>query len=95
MLWVASEVGEIDLIRAIIRCNGKDHKMFLMQTSTFGVIQQNFKRIQINQLRGSSATVLAILRRASKVARRIWSLILGSNITEGIVYYKVFSHMNK
>ena len=95
MLWVASEVGEIDLIRAINRCNGKDHKMFLVQTSTFGVIQDNFKSIQINQLSGTLAKVLAILRRTSKIARRIWSLFLGSNITECIVYYKVASHMNK
>ena len=95
ILWVASDVWELDINQAINRCNGKDHKMFLIQTSTLGLIQQNFKSLQSNQLSGTSGRVLAIIRRASKIAQRIWALFLGSNITEGIVYYKVVTHMYK
>jgi len=95
MLWVASDVGEIDLNRAINRCNGKDHKMFLIQTSSLGIVGQNFKGLQISKINETSGKVLAILRRASKIARRLWTLFLGSNITECIVYYKVISYMYK
>ena len=93
LLWVATDLKELDTSIWINRCNRKDHVKFLLQSwSSFGFIKTNFE-ISNYQMVSYTEKAFMILRKISKIAQRIWMIILSSNIGEGIVYYKVIKHM--
>ena len=100
LLWIAIDLVEIDTDNFINRCNGVEHKKFLIQSwSSMGLIKEmikkNFETLQIHRERNNLTTFFAVLRRISKVAQRVWIIFLASNITEGIIYYKLFQHMRR
>ena len=96
LLWVAIDLTEIDTDNFINRCNGVDHKKFLIQSwSSLGLIKKNFESLQIHRESNNLTIFFAVLRRISKVAQRVWIIFLASNITEGIIYYKLFQHMRR
>ena len=96
ILWVATDLTELDTSTPINRCNGVDYKMFLIRSwSSFGLIKKNFSTLENYQLNDTLGKMIAILRRTSKIAQRIWVIILYSNIGEGIVYYKLIKHMKR
>lgn len=93
LLWVATDLEDLDTSPWINRCNGNDHKKFLLQSwSSLGFIKTNF-HIQNDQMIGYKEKVFIVLRKISKIAQRLWMIILSSNIGEGIIYYKVIKHM--
>ena len=96
LLWIATDLTEIDTNNFVNRCNGVDHKKFLIQSwSSLGLIKKNFESLQIHHESDNLSIFLAVLRRVSKVAQRIWIVFLASNITEGIIYYKLIQHMRR
>ena len=93
ILWVASDLQDVLPSNHINKCNGNDHKMFLMRSwSSFGLIATNF-RIQNSEMGNNVEKLVAILRKSSRVAHRIWRIFLSLNIAEGFVYYKLIRHM--
>ena len=96
ILWVATDLKELDTATPINRCNGVDHKMFLVQSwSSLGLIKRNFAKLEHYELNDKLGKILAILRRTSKIAQRMWMILLLSNIAEGILYYKLIKHMRR
>ena len=96
LLWIATDLTEIDTDNFINRCNGADHKKFLIQSwSSLGLIKKNFESLQIHRESDKLTIFLAVLRRISKVAQRLWIIFLASNITDGIIYYKLIQHMRR
>ena len=93
ILWVASDLQDVLPSNHINKCNGNDHKMFLLRSwSSFGLIATNF-RIQNSEMGNTVEKLVAILRKSSRVAHRIWRILLSLNIAEGFVYYKLFRHL--
>ena len=93
LLWVATDLKDLDTSPWINRCNGNDHKKFLLQSwSSLGFIKTNFL-IQSDQMIGYKQKVFTVLRKVSKIAQRLWIIILSSNVGEGIIYYKVIKYM--
>ena len=93
LLWVATDLEDLDTSPWINRCNGNDHKKFLLQSwSSLGFIKTNF-HIQSNQMIGYKQKVFTVLRKISKIGQRLWMIILQSNVGEGIIYYKVIKYM--
>ena len=93
---VATDLKEIDTDIPINRCNGVDHKAFLIQSwSSLGLIKTNFQSLQNDGQNDNFSKVFAVLRRLSKVAQRIWMIFLASNIGEGIIYHKLIKHMTR
>ena len=94
VFWVSTDLVDTDTAR---RCTGKDQKMFLIQSwSSLSLIKTNFKlqNSDYNTIsRGNIATILAILRKLSRIGHRIWRAMIASNILEGIIYYKIIKHM--
>ena len=94
VLWVSTDLVDTDTAR---RCNGRDQKMFLIQSwSSLSLIKTNFKLQNSDYTttsRGNMATFLAILRKLSRIGHRIWRAMIASNILEGIIYYKIIKHM--
>ena len=96
LLWVSTDPRELDNDAHLNRCNGADHKMFLIKSwSSFGLINKNFESIENFQTNDIFAKVFAVIRRVSKLAQRLWVIFFGSNIAEGFIYYKLIQHMRR
>lgn len=96
LLWIATDLKELDTSPSINRCNGKDHKMFLLQSwSSLGYVKKSFVTIENYTEKGGSEKLFAILRKTSKVLQRVWIIFFVSNIGEGIIYFKLFKQMKR
>ena len=94
-IWVATDLQDVLPSNHINRCNGNDHKMFLMRSwSSLGLVATNF-HIQNSEMSSNVEKLIAILRKSSRVAHRIWRLLLSLNFVEGFVYYKLIKHMKR
>lgn len=95
LLWVATDLEDIDTVIQINRCNGKDHKMFLIKSwSSSGLISSNFK-LPYNEMNSFTEKFFSVARKLSKISQRIWQLLLSSNIGEGITYFILIKHMRR
>ena len=94
-LWTAIDRPELSILSNINKCYGKHHEVFLIETSTLNVLKRNFWEFQSYELGGSFEKIIAILRRVSKIARLTIMLLISTNFLEGILYYKILSHMNR
>ena len=87
------ENAEIDPIRRINRCNGIDHKVFLIGTSdlnpyfSLNLITSNADDLFDN--------LIEIIKKTAFILKTLVSVLMGLNLTEGFLYYKIFSHINK
>ena len=79
----------------INKCYGKDHKVFLIETSTLDVLKRKFWRIEEVVENDTLAILLSILHRILRIVKTVLYLITGFNIAEGIIYYKLFSRLNR
>ena len=95
VLWVASDLQDAIPSNHINRCNGMDHKMFLIRSwSSLGLIGTNF-HLHNDQISDKLDILFAIMRKLSRIGHRIWRIFLGSNIAEGVIYFKLFRHMTR
>ena len=95
VLWVASDLQDAIPSNHINRCNGMDHKMFLIRSwSSLGLIGTNF-HLPNDQINDKLDILFAIMRKLSRIGHRIWRVFLGSNIAEGVIYFKLFRHMTR
>ena len=79
----------------INKCNGKHHEAFLTETSTINVLKKSFCEIAIDYKGEIGGQVIMVLKQLSCMASTFSWVIMGSNVTEGIIYYRLFSHMNR
>ena len=93
--WNELEGTELDAMSFINKCNGKHHQVFLIESSTINVAKRNFCAFEDYTTTGVVSEIMALLRQCSCVTNRIVQLLIGFNITEGFLYYKIFSHVNR
>ena len=94
-IWDELEGTELDAMSFINKCNGKHHQVFLIESSTLNVAKRNFCAFEDYSTTGVLAKILARLRQCSCVTNKIVQLLIGFNITEGFLYYKIFTHINR
>ena len=94
-IWDELEGTELDAMSFINKCNGKHHQVFLIESSTLNVVKRNFCAFEDYDTTGLMAKILALLRQCSCVTNKIVQLLIGFNITEGFLYYKIFTHINR
>ena len=94
--WTANNGKETDLMSFFNKCYGKHHKVFLIDTSTLNVLKRSFCGVQ-DVLEDSSfyERVVIVLKKLSCIASTTSTLIMGSNLTEGIIYFQLFRYMNR
>ena len=93
--WGVTQHPDVDPMWYINRCYGKSHDAFLVDTSsTQTVILESGKRYFWNY-DGEETTdnILSILKHTAYMIKAFIMLLMGFNITEGIIYYKTFSHI--
>ena len=94
-IWKAIDGSEVDAMSFINKCYGRQHKVFLIETSTVNVFKKSFCEVECyDELEGFDK-IVSLGKQIICAASTITMLVMGSNLTEGFIYYKLFSHMNK
>ena len=91
VLWQVPE--ELHHNSYINKCYGKDHNVFLIETSSLEVLKHRFWESKEFEVHGIYDISLALARRISKILRSTVILVMGSNIIEGLLYYKILTHI--
>ena len=93
VVWGFIENSEIAPIRALNRCNGIDHKFFLVSTANLNPY------FSLNLINSNSENVfeelVEIIRNTAFILKAFLSVLMALNLTEGFLYYKIFSHINR
>ena len=79
----------------INKCYGRDHEIFLIETSSLGVLKRKFWTSAQNQDKTMLDLLLHMIKRIIKILDTIAFLALGFNLTEVIVYRTIFSHLDR
>ena len=77
----------------INKCYGRDHEIFLIETSSLGVLKRKFWTSAQNQDQTMLDLLLHMIKRIIKILDTIIFLALGFNLTEVIVYRRIFLHL--
>ena len=94
-IWKVLDGSEVDAMSFINKCYGQHHKVFLIETSTVNVFMKSFCQVPNYGNQVGYDKLVAFCKQTFCMASTITMLIMGSNITEGLIYYKLFAHMNK
>ena len=94
-VWEAVDGAELDSLSFVNKCNGKHHKVFLRDTSTLDVGKRNFCGFENHRAVGTWNQILSWFHLISCIVNKIVIVIIGLNISEGILYYKILTHMNR
>ena len=94
-LWESLEGSELDSMSFINKCHGKYHNVFLIDSSTINTAKRNFCAFEFNHSGGTWSKILAQIRQILCISNQLIQLILGLNVVEGFLYYKILSHINR
>ena len=95
-LWKANDGSELDTFSPFNKCYGKHHKTFLVETSTLNVLKKNFCEIpDYHEMKDYGEVIVAFSKNVICLTSTATMLIMGSNLSEGIIYYLLFSHMGR
>ena len=93
--WKVNDGSDLDAISFINKCYGKHHKSFLIETSTLNVFKKTFCQYGGSSKIGVYGQLIAILTQISCIACTLTMIITMANITEGVIYFRLFSHLNR
>ena len=94
-IWEAIEGPDLDGLSFVNKCHGKHHRVFLTDTSSLNVGKRNFCGFIDYKTKGIWSKILAVIHQASCITMNIAHLIIGLNILEGIVFFRIFSHIRR
>ena len=93
-IWEVVDGTELDAMSFINKCNGKHHKVFLLETSTMNVARRNFCGFEdYNDSESMLRQIQSTINRLSCVVNRVIMVVMGLNISEGLLYYRIWSHI--
>ena len=98
VIWEGTNGSDSDVLSVVNKCYGKDHKVFLIETSTSEVFKSKFCEYDgYDDQDGGSVynKLFAIFRRFSCVANKVVLIIMSVNIAEGTIYFRLLSHINR
>jgi hypothetical protein len=90
-VWIGIEGIETTKLSYLDKCYGIHHKTFLIKTSTLDSFSDN----RGYNLASSYGNVLKIIKRVSRIIRLTVLFIIGFNISEGILYFRILHYMNR
>ena len=95
IIWEATNGSEIDLISTINKCYGNDHKKFLIDNARSDKFQSKMCDYTVAGDVDTFGKIIATLRSVSCITNKVVLILMTVNITEGILYYKTLSHINR
>jgi hypothetical protein len=93
VIWSAIAHTELDVMAYVNKCYGNGHKVFLIDTSSVQITKRTFCGFENYAGTGLISTIIAKLRQVSCILTAVVMILMGCCISEGIIYYKIFSHM--
>ena len=93
VIWESTE--RLHILSYINKCYGYDQRVFLIESSTLNVLKHKFWELNSFAHNGVVDLAIVIANRVSKILKAIVLIVLGANIVEGILYYKILTHMNR
>ena len=94
--WKAIDGTELDTFSMLNKCYGKHHQTFLVETSTMNVFKKNFCNMSnYHNMNGYVEVIESIAKNILCLTSTCAMILSGSNLTEGIIYYLLFSYMTK
>ena len=95
ILWTGIEGSETEVFSFLNKCYGKDHNRFLTDLSPPDVLQRSFCMLETYTINGPLDEVVSIIRRVSCITVKVVYIVMGFNLTEAILYYKILTHLNR
>ena len=95
ILWTGIEGSETEVFSFLNKCYGKDHNRFLSDLSPPDVLQRSFCMLETYTINGAFDEVVSILRRISCITVKVIYIIMGFNLTEAVIYYKILTYINR
>ena len=77
----------------INKCYGNDHRVFLLEASTLNVFKSKFVKLDEPYVGIDSLREITI--RICKIMEAILFILMGFNITESFLYYKIFIKIDR
>ena len=90
--WGVVENQELDEFLFLNQCYGIDHKVFLAEVSTG---KQFFCKMASFGTNEMYDPVIDIMRQITCITKFILTLVMGLNISEGLIYIKIFFHIKR
>ena len=94
-IWKEIDGSELHFISYFNKCKAKHDRVFLIETSTTNVLKKSFCAMEPYDERNPISFIFAILKQIFCAASTFTIVIIGSNFTEGIVYFKLFSFITR
>ena len=96
-IWKATDASELDMMSYMNKCYGRFHNVFLIETSALKVVQKTFGLCDVTEYDELSGLdkIVSLLKQAFCMASTSIMLFMGSNLTEGFIYYRLFTIMKK
>ena len=92
--WELVDGTELDSMSFINKCNGKHHNVFLLETSTLNIARRNFCGFEdYTNSESMLSKIRSFIQRFSCVANRVIMIVVGLNISEGLLYQRIWSHI--
>ena len=94
-VWEMLDGSDLDAMSFLNKCHGKYDRAFLIDTTSLSVAKRGFCVYEIYDTTGIWSQIVAILSRFFCAANTIVQVIIGFNLTEGILYFKLLRHMHR
>ena len=91
----ASDGSELDAMSFFNKCYGKHHEVFLLETSTINIFKKTFCEMEKYNDGDLYSYFIALVKQFWCATSLVTMLIVGSNLSEALIYYRLFSHMNR
>ena len=90
--WGVVENQEIAIFLSLNRCYGIDHKLFLAEVSTGKNMFCKMTSFGTNEMYDP---IINTMREITCIIKFILTLFMSLNISEGLIYIKIFSHIKR
>jgi len=95
VIWATAENAELSPFLFVNRCYGRDHQVFLINISPLQVSNPYFCQFGNYSDKEIYGKIVEIFKRATCIFKTTLMFLMACNLTEGVIYYKIFSHMKR
>ena len=93
------DTRELSRLSFINKCYGKDHKVFLIESSTLNVLKRKFWTIEgleaFEKYGETWKEIISMLLKVLRLVKTLIFLLTGFNVVESILYFQIFAFMKR
>ena len=93
------DARDLSRLSFINKCYGKDHKVFLIESSTLNVIKRKFWTVEglaaFEKYGETWKQIISMLLKVLRLVKSSLLLLTGFNVIEAILYFQIFAFMKR